>query len=64
MSDGVLLTMAYGLPQADQLSRGSKTVEELLTDDNEDEVCDLGYEITTAHRVRLQWETGRLIPLS
>ena len=62
MSDGVLLTFAHG-SQAEQPSRGSKTVEELLTDGNEYEVCDLEYEIRAARRVQLQWGVGRVVPL-
>lgn len=61
---GVLLTLTHESPQADQASRGSKTVEELLTDGNEYEVChDPGYryEIRTARRVQLQWRTGQFV---
>lgn len=63
MSDGILLTLTYESPQADQQSRGSKTVEGPLADGEEHEACDLEYEIRTARRVQLQRRVGRFIYL-
>jgi hypothetical protein len=49
-------------PQIEQKSRGSKTVEESLTDNNEDEASDHEpFEIMTARRVQLTYTRVTLV---